>query len=99
MGMTQPPPGQDAPWSVCISEDEVLATLGHLLSSAELCLYEPELYGSFRLLDAASRLLGIVLSKKPLQDDSFLTGLKREIDQKKVWMMYDRPGFRNFLRE
>lgn len=95
-----PSPDRAAPsWSVSIGEDEVLAILGHLLSSAELCMQEPELYGSFRLLDAASRLLSVLLSKEQARDDPFLGGLKREIDEKKVWMMYDRPGFRDFVRD
>src|SRR5579871_5668580 len=65
-----------ASWTVTLAEDEVLAILGHLLSSAELCLYEPELYGSFRLLDATSRLLGTVLGKEEAGHDAFLRHLK-----------------------
>lgn len=86
-------------WSVLISQDEALAIIGHLLSSAELCLYEPELYGSFRLLDATSRLLAVLLSKQPANHDAFLARLKQEIDQKKVWMMYDHAGYRAFVQE
>src|SRR5205807_2963343 len=76
----QPPAAARPPWTVTISEDEVLTVIGHLLSSAELCLYEPELYGSFRLLDATSRFLGTLLSKEPADHDAFLLRLKQEID-------------------
>lgn len=86
-------------WSISLSEDEILAMVGHLLSSAELCLYEPELYGSFRLLDATSRLLGAVLSKEPAKRDEFLLHLKQEIDHKKLLMIRDSDGYREFVRE
>jgi hypothetical protein len=95
----QPPAAAQPPWTVTISEDEVLTVIGHLLSSAELCLYEPALYGSFRLLDATSRFLGTVLSKEPADHDAFLLRLKQEIDQKKVWMLYDHSGYRDFVQE
>jgi hypothetical protein len=84
---------------VSISQEEALKLLGHQLSSAELCLYEPELYGTFRLLDAASRLLGVLVSKDPASQDSFLVELKQEIDQKKTAVMYDPDGFRAFVQE
>ena len=99
MDAVQPPAAARPPWTVTLSEDEILTVIGHLLSSAELCLYEPELYGSFRLLDATSRFLGILLSKEPADHDPFLLRLKQEIDQKKVWMMYDHTGYRDFVQE
>lgn len=86
-------------WTAPIPEDEALAVLGHLLSSAELCLFEPELYGTFRLLDATSRLLTALMRTEPANHDPFLIKLKEEIDSKKVWLMYDRDGFREFARE
>jgi hypothetical protein len=95
----QPPAAARPPWTVTISEDEVLTVIGHLLSSAELCLYEPELYGSFRLLDATSRFLATLLSKDPAAGDAFLLRLKQEIDQKKLWMIYDDKGYRDFVQE
>jgi hypothetical protein len=88
-----------ASWTVSLSEDEILTIIGHLLSSAELCLYEPELYGSFRLLDATSRLLGTVLGKEAAGHDAFLLHLKQEIDQKKMLMIWDSDGYRDFVRE
>jgi hypothetical protein len=87
------------PWAVPVSEEEALTLIGHLLSSAELCLYEPELYGSFRLLDAASRFVAMLASKDPARQDGFLYQLQQEIDQKKTAMMYDPDGFRAFVRE
>lgn len=86
-------------WTVALSEDEILTIIGHLLSSAELCLNEPQFYGSFRLLDATSRLLGMLLSKDPADHDAFLRQLKQEIDQKKVLMMYDSSGYEDFVQQ
>ncbi|HWE63171.1 MAG TPA: DUF6092 family protein [Chloroflexota bacterium] len=95
----QPRTADRSSWPASLSEDEALAMIGHLLSSAECCLYEPELYGSFRLLDATSRLIGMLMSREPAQPDPFLRDLKQQIDQKKVWMMYDRSGYRDFVQE
>ena len=95
---TQPTPTK-ASWTAIIAEDDALAVIGHLLSSAELCLFEPELYGTFRLLDATSRLLTALMRTEPAHSDPFLVKLKAEIDTKKVWLMYDRDGFREFARE
>ena len=99
MGESQPASAEQPAWTVTLAEDEALALIGHLLSSAELCLYEPELYGSFRLLDATSRLLNILLRKEAAEHDAFLQQLQQEVDQKKVWMLYDPSGFREFVRE
>jgi hypothetical protein len=95
---TQPAP-TEASWTATIPEDEALAVIGHLLSSAELCLVEPELYGTFRLLDATTRLLTALMRTEPAHSDPFLVKLKEEIDAKKVWLIYDRDGFREFARE
>jgi hypothetical protein len=95
----QPGIGGEPAWTVTLAEGEVLTLIGHLLSSAELCLYEPELYGSFRLLDATGRLLSILLRQVPADQDAFLRQLKRELDQKKGLMLYDQEGYRAFVRE
>lgn len=83
--------------SLC--EDDVLSILGYLVSSAELCLDDPPLYGSFRLLDAANRFLGILLDKEPVRGDTFFRELKEQLDVKKDWLMYDQEGYRDFVRQ
>jgi hypothetical protein len=97
--MERQPAPPEGSWTATIPEDEALAVIGHLLSSAELSLFEPELYGTFRLLDATSRLLTALMGTEPARSDPFLVKLKGEIDAKKVWLMYDRDGFREFARE
>jgi hypothetical protein len=69
--------------------------LCHLAASAELCAYEPIHYGTFRLLDAVSRLSGALLEGG--LDDPWLADLRREIDAKKTWMMSDRGAYFAFL--
>lgn len=80
-----------------VGEDEAYELLAHLVASAELCLTEPYYYGTFRLIDAASRLMGYMLAHGG--DGAWLADFKREVDEKKEWMMWDREGYFAFLRE
>jgi hypothetical protein len=82
-----------------LTEDEAYELLAHLVASAEICTFEPYYYGSFRLIDAASRLMGHVLARGDPERDGWLRDLKQEIDRKKVWMMWDREGYFQFLGE
>ncbi len=82
-----------------MTEPEALQLLAFLTASADISLFEPELYGPFRLIDAASQLAGYVLEHDPGDQRAFWEATKIEIDQKKGWLMWDRPGFRQFLAE
>lgn len=83
-----------------LTERQALEFLAYLTASADISLHEPELYGPFRLIDAASRLAGYVLENEvEIGRREFWQAVKTEIDQKKVWLMWDRPGFREFLQE
>ncbi len=82
---------------IAMTETEALKLLAYLTSSADISLFEPELYGPFRLIDAASQLAESVLANDPGERREFWEAIKTEIDQKKVWLMFDRPGFREFL--
>ncbi len=73
--------------------------ISFLLSSAEITLREPIHYGPVRLVDAASRLIGFMETNGAVEDGAFLAELKDEIDVKKQWCMWDKPGFYGFLRE
>ncbi len=72
--------------------------IAFLVSSAELCLVEPTYYGTFRLIDAASRLIGHMLEHDPPRTGEFLRRFQAEVDQKKTWMMWDREAYFDFLR-
>lgn len=71
--------------------------LAHLLASAEICAVEPGFYGTFRLLDAASRLAGALLEAG--LDDPWLGQLHDDIEAKKVLLMSDREAYFAFLPE
>ncbi|HLH70080.1 MAG TPA: DUF6092 family protein [Candidatus Dormibacteraeota bacterium] len=71
--------------------------LAHLLASAEICAVEPGYYGTFRLLDAASRLAGALLEAG--LDDPWLGRLRDDIEARKTLLMSDREAYFAFLPE
>src|ERR1700693_1494150 len=87
------------PDQAVLTEAEALQLLAFLTASADISIFEPELFGPFRLIDAASQLAGYVLAHDPGERRAFWEATKTEIDQKKGWLMWDRDGFREFLSE
>lgn len=81
-----------------LTEDQAFDLLAFLFSAAEISLVEPTYYGTFRLVDAASRLMGFMLEHDPERSREFLHRFKEEVDTKKVWMMWDREAYYDFLR-
>jgi Family of unknown function (DUF6092) len=92
-GTAQAQPGQ-----LVLSKEEAIELMTYLLASAECCTREPLYYGTFRLLDGASRLAGYVLAREDPRD-SWLADFKAELDEKKAWLMWDRRGYYEFLQE
>jgi hypothetical protein len=84
--------------ALVLTEEEALEIITFLVSSAEICLHEPIYYGTFRLVDGASRLMGAMLEHDPPQTGDFLRSFKAEIDAKKTSMMWDREAYFEFLR-
>jgi len=80
-----------------LTEDDVFELLAFLATSARLCVDEPKLYGTFRLVDAASRLLGFVLKSDQSEDKQSLQQLKDEIDEKKFLLTTDQEGYFKFF--
>jgi hypothetical protein len=80
-----------------VPEDEAYELLSHLVASAEICTFEPYYYGTFRLLDAASRLMASMLASG--EDDAWLREFKDRVDEKKLLMMHDRERYFSFLGE
>lgn len=58
-------------------------------------MVEPVHYGTFRLLDATSRLAGALLEAG--LDDPWLEDLRAEVDAKKTLMMSDLDAYYAFL--
>jgi len=82
-----------------LDRDSVIEFLTFLLASAELCTREPYTYGSFRLLDGASRLAGLALRNVPDAEQHWLADLKLDIDDHKGLLMWDRDGYFEYLQE
>ncbi len=47
---------------IAMTEAEALKLVAYLTASADITLFEPELYGPFRLIDAASQVADAVLN-------------------------------------
>ena len=93
MSTSEPPAEQ-----MVLTEEQAFDLLAFLFSSAEICLVEPTYYGTFRLIDAASRLMGYMLEDDPGHSAEFIRRFKEEVDTKKAWMMWDREAYYDFLR-
>ena len=91
-------PRQPVPKNCSLTEEQALQLIAFLTSAAEISIHEPTYYGTFRLTDAASRLIGFMLENETPRTGSFLRELKTELDTKKVWMMWDREAYFDFLR-
>lgn len=83
--------------SAALTRAQIYELLAHLVASADTCTFEPGFYGTFRLIDAASRLAGAALEGG--LDDPWLAELKAEIDEKKLLMMTDREAYFAYLGE
>lgn len=82
-----------------ISEDDLFEVLAFLFSSAHLLVDEPHLYGTFRLIDAASRLMGFALESGQLEDEQFLRELKEDVDKRKFLLMTDEETYFQLLED
>jgi hypothetical protein len=92
--MTDAPNGK----ALVLTEEQALELITFLVSAAEICLHEPTYYGTFRLIDGASRLMGMMLENDPPASGEFFRAYKAEIDANKTSMMWDREGYYDFLR-
>jgi hypothetical protein len=82
-----------------VSEDHLYELLSFLATSAHLCVHEPRYYGTFRLIDAASRLIGFALAGGQLEDDEFLRELKEDINKRKFLLMTDQETYFQLLED
>ncbi len=82
-----------------ISENQGNELLAFLVTSSRGVIEEPELYGSFRLMDAASLLLGFMLESGKQADEEFLQQLKNRIDTCKMLVMSDEEQYLAFTED
>jgi len=82
-----------------VSEEDLYETLAFLFSSAHILVNEPHLYGTFRLIDAGSRLMGFALEGGQLEDGEFLRDLKEDVDGRKFLLMTDEEAYFQLLED
>jgi hypothetical protein len=82
-----------------VSEEGLYEVLAFLFSSAHILVNEPHLYGTFRLIDGASRLIGFALESGQLEDEEFLRRLKEDVDERKFLLMTDEETYFKLLEE
>ena len=82
-----------------VSEEGLFEVLAFLFSSAHILVDEPHLYGTFRLIDGASRLMGFALESGELEDEKFLRELKEDVDQRKFLLMTDEDTYFQLLED
>jgi hypothetical protein len=75
-----------------LTEEEALEQVAYLVSSAELAVIKPDLYGSFRLVDAKARVLAPLAEQAPPERQAFYAHLKHEIDDSKPRMTSSPPS-------
>lgn len=78
---------------------KILEYIAYLASSARNSIEEPHIYGSFRLIDAISRLIDLINYIPSIKEDQFLKELKEYIDTKKYVMMFNTQEYLAFLDE
>ncbi len=76
-------------------EERVFELVGYMVTSGRNLLNETPLYGPFRLVDAASRLISI-LKEEGVGSDR-LQAMRTEIDSGKYSVMSDVEEFESFL--
>jgi hypothetical protein len=74
--------------------DPLFELVVYLVSCARLSLEEPVIYGSFRLIEAASR---IVAALDPDQSDPFLARQRSLIEANKLLMIDHQAEYRSWL--
>jgi hypothetical protein len=77
--------------------DGVLDVLIYLVIAADLCTVEPLHYGTFRLIDAAGRLAGVLADSGAADDRPWIRQLRDQISAHKELIMHDSPAFEQFL--
>jgi len=77
--------------------EDIYDLIGYMVSSAKELVIDPKLYGPFRLVDAVSRLIGVL--EKEGAADEFMLSLRDFIDEGKFSVMTDEAQFYSFLDE
>ncbi len=76
------------------AESRLFELVLYLVSCARLALDEPPIYGSFRLLEGASRLIETAQEVWRSDVDELLLGVRETIEREKLRMIEDHDGYR-----
>lgn len=76
------------------TQAELFELVLYLVSCARLALDEPPIYGSFRLLEGASRLIGTAEEAWGSEVDAVLLRTRETIEREKLRMIEDHEGYK-----
>lgn len=80
-------------------DDPLFEFVLYLATSARLSLDEKAIYGSFRLIEGASRLIEAAEGIDGLDADDYLRAKRDSIEENKARMMLDKDGYRTWLTD
>ena len=80
-------------------DDPLFDFVLYLIASARVSLDERAIYGSFRLIEGASRLIEAAEEISGLKVDDFLRAKRDSIDQNKARMMLEKDAYRRWLTD
>lgn len=95
--MSSDDPRGQMPTSDEASQARGYELLAHLVASADIASREPCYYGTFRLLDAASKLAEFMMEFG--FGDSWLERFRADIDSNKMLLMTNRKAYYDYLSE
>ena len=78
-------------------DDPLFDFILYLITSARTCLDERTIYGSFRLIEGASRLIEAAEEIPGLNVDELLQATRNSIDRNKARMMLEKDAYREWL--
>ena len=84
---------------IAFSEADALRILAYLTASADTQLFEPDIYGPFRMVEAASQLAEAVLAGDPSENRPFWEEIRAHLEDNKFRVIWDKPSFREFVAE
>lgn len=80
-------------------DDPLFDFILYLVTSARTCLDERAIYGSFRLIEGAGRLIEAAEEIPGLQVDDFLRTKRNSINHNKARMMLEKDAYRTWLTD
>ena len=80
-------------------DDRLFDIILYLVTCARLSVDEPVIYGSFRLIEGASRLIDVAEGLPGFEPDSFLREQRENIEREKSRTVDDQDGYQAWLTD